>query len=199
MVEGLTAHHRVHGMHMRLRVETLAGRWDAVRPLTSAAERAVEANATTPCTGNAGALLCCAIASAQFGDSAEARRLKGHADAIAIEGETELETLFLWLALVQHDLGELRRLADTSGPVAFAPWEFDRAAALLDALVALGDHARIESDAPAWLRPGTYIEPFALRALGVTRQDEQLVGQAATRFAAMDLHWQAAETRKLLS
>jgi hypothetical protein len=44
MVEGLTAHHRVHGVHMRLRVEALAGRWDAVTPLTSTAERAVEAN-----------------------------------------------------------------------------------------------------------------------------------------------------------
>ena len=112
MVEGLTAHHRLHGVYMRLRVETLAGRWAAVRPLTAEAERVVEANATTPCTGNAGALLLCAIANAQFGDTAEARRLKRHADAIGIEGETELDTLWLWLALVQHDLGEVRRLVD---------------------------------------------------------------------------------------
>jgi tetratricopeptide (TPR) repeat protein len=199
MVEGLTAHHRVHGVHCRLRVETLAGRWNVVRPLTAMAERAVEANVTTPCTGNAGVLLCCAIASTQFGDLAEGRRLKGHAIAIAIEGETELDTLWLWLALVQHDLGELRRLVDALEPVALVPWEFDRAAALLDALVALGDHARIESDAPASLRPGTYLEPFALRALGVARNDIQLLRQATARFEAMDLKWHAAETQKLLS
>ena len=88
---------------------------------------------------------------------------------------------------------------DVFEPVEFVPWEFDRAAALLDALVALGDHARIESDAPASLRPGTYVEPFALRALGVARSDPQLLGQAAARFAAMDLEWHAAETQKLLS
>ncbi len=199
MVEGLTAHHRLHGIATRVRVETLSGRWDAVRPLTSPAERAVEANATTPCTGNAGALYCCAIASAHLGDSAEASRLKEHADAIAIEGEAEMDTLLLWLALVQHDLGELRRLVDASSPVAFAPWDFDRAAALLDAHVALGDDTRIERDAPTMLRRRTYPEPFALRALGVARSDPQLLRQAAAGFEAMDLTWHAAETEKLLS
>jgi len=44
-----------------------------------------------------------------------------------------------------------------------------------------------------------YPEPFALRALGVARRDEQLLRQAAARFAAMDLAWHAAETQKLLS
>ena len=77
--------------------------------------------------------------------------------------------------------------------------EFDSAAALLDSLVALGDTARIESEAQAWLLPGTYVEPFALRALGVARKDPQLLAQAAARFAAMDLQWHAAETQKLLS
>lgn len=87
---------------------------------------------------------------------------------------------------------------DASGPVPFVPWEFDRAAALLDALVALGDHARIESDAPASLRQGTYLEPFALRALGVARNDPQLLGRAAACFAGMDLEGHAAETWNLL-
>ena len=199
MVEGLTAHHRMHALQARLRVEALAGRWAAVRPLTATAERTVDANVTTPCTGNAGALLFCAIASAHFGDSAEARRLKTHADAITIEGQAELDTLWLRLALVQHDLGEVQLLVDASGPVPFAPWAFDWAAVLLDALVALGDHARIESDAPASLRPGTYVEPFALRALGVARNDPELLDRAAARFTGMHLEWHAAETRKLLS
>ena len=57
---------------------------------------------------------------------------------------------------------------------------------------------RIGADAPAWLIPGTYVEPFALRALGIAREDAQQLEEAATRFAAMDLDWHASETRKLL-
>ena len=78
------------------------------------------------------------------------------------------------------------------------PAAFDDAAALLDALVALGDRERIEAEAPQWLRPGTYVEPFALKALGVAREDEHLLHEAAARFGAMDLQWHAGETRTLL-
>ena len=199
MVEGLTAHHRVHGVHMRLRVETLAGRWDAVRPLTSTAERAVEANATTPCPANIYTLLCCALASAHAGDATETRRLERQADALKIEGYDEYELLRLRLAIVRDDLAELQRLVDSLAPVTFAPYVLDGPATLLDALVALGDDTRIESEAPGWLMPGTYVEPFALRALGAASNDAQLLCEATTRFAAMGLEWHAAETQKLLS
>jgi len=37
-------------------------------------------------------------------------------------------------------------------------WE----ATFLDALVALGDRGRIEAEAPKWLSPGIYAEPFAI-------------------------------------
>jgi hypothetical protein len=199
MVQGLTAHHRLHGAEMQLRVEMLAGRWAAMRPLTAAARSAVEANAATPCPGNVATLLYCALASAQGGDAAEARRLESEADAIGMAGYSQLhDPPRLMLAIVRNDLAELRRRVDSLGIVAFMPLEFEGLAALLDALVALGDHDRIESDAPAWLWPGTYIEPFALRALGVARSDARLLGEAAARFAAMDLEWHAGETRKLL-
>ena len=75
-------------------------------------------------------------------------------------------------------------------------WE---GAALLDALVALGDRGWIESEAPKWLRPGTYVEPFALRALGFAREDEAMLTDAAARFEAMELDWYAGETQKLRS
>ena len=197
MVEGLTVHHRLHGVYMRLRVETLAGRWDAVRQLTSAAERAVEANSNTPCPGNVTSLLVCALAGAHGGDVSEARRLELEADSIGMEGFSEFDSPKLRLALLRNDLGDLGRLVDALGPVELAPYGFDSAGALLDALVALGDTARVEAEAQAWLLPGTYVEPFALRALGVVRKDTQLVAQAADCFAAMDLQWHAAETRKL--
>jgi len=199
MAEGLTAHHRLHGVVTRLSVETLAGRWGAVKPLAAMAETAVEANATTPCPGNVSTLLYLALASAHDGDDAEARRLEGRANAIGMKGYSRLDPPRLRLALVRHDLAELRRLLDSIEPVALVAHRLDGPAALLDALVALGDHARIESDAPGWLRPGTYVEPFALRALGVARNDIQLLRQATARFEAMDFQWHAAETEKLIS
>jgi hypothetical protein len=70
-------------------------------------------------------------------------------------------------------------------------------AARLDAFVALGDRCRIEEEAPALLRPNSYLEPFALRALGVARQDAELLGQALARFDAMGLDWHAGQTRAL--
>jgi hypothetical protein len=66
----------------------------------------------------------------------------------------------------------------------------------LDALVALGDYERIESDAPPRAKPGTYLEPFALRALGRARDDAELIDRAVARFEALGLDWHAAQTRK---
>ena len=45
--------------------------------------------------------------------------------------------------------------------------------------------------------PGTYLEPFALRTLGIARGEPALVAQAQERFAAMGLDWYAAQTREL--
>jgi hypothetical protein len=45
------------------------------------------------------------------------------------------------------------------------------------------------------LLPGTYFEPFALRALGRVRADHALLDRAASLFDEMGLEWYAAETR----
>jgi len=71
-------------------------------------------------------------------------------------------------------------------------------AARLDALVALGDRGRVEEEAAPLLRPNTYLEPYALRALGLMRENEDLIAQAIKRFEKMGLDWHAAETRALL-
>ena len=68
----------------------------------------------------------------------------------------------------------------------------------LNALVALDRRADIEAEAPALLKPGTYLEPFALRTLGYARDDVDLIEEAIVRFEAMGLDWHAAETRRLL-
>jgi hypothetical protein len=72
-------------------------------------------------------------------------------------------------------------------------------AARLDALGALRRSEQVEAEAPLLLVPGTYLEPFALRALARVRGDVELLHQAAERFEAMGLGWFAAETRALLA
>ena len=58
---------------------------------------------------------------------------------------------------------------------------------------------QVESEAPPLLVPGTYLEPFALRALASVRQDAELLDRAVASFAAMGLAWYAAETGTLLA
>jgi len=198
MVEGLTPHHRLHGVDVRIHLESLAGRWAVVHDMTSRSEEAVEANAATPCLGNCTVLLNLAVASAHCGDDAEARRLEAQAHTYwALSWNAEPANVRL--ALARNDLAELRRLVDSPTLGAQRPFVFDGAAALFDAFVALGDHERIESEAPQWVRDGTYTAPFALRALGVARADSRLLNEALARFEAMGLEWHAAETWKLVS
>jgi hypothetical protein len=49
-------------------------------------------------------------------------------------------------------------------------------------MAALGDVQGVEREAPPLLRPSSYVEPFALRALGLIRQDEALLVRAASVF-----------------
>jgi class 3 adenylate cyclase len=199
-VEGLTPHHRLHGVACRIRVETLSGCWEAVRQRTAHCERAVEANLATPCPMNVTSLLNCALASAYGGAEGEARRLEAKADAIGMEGyHWAFDAPKLRLALVRNELDEVHRLVDSIAAMELGPGAYLPAAAFLDGLVALGDRKRIEGEAPKWVRPRTYVEPFAVKALGVARKDERLLNEAAAGFEGMGLDWHAGETRKLRS
>ena len=198
IVAGLTPHHRVHGIGGRLYVAAVAGRWEEVRELTPSAAEAVEANADTPCAFNVGSLLNAAVASAYGGDEAEAGRLEAKADAIGMEGYRQwLAPPRIRLAIARDDLGELRRLVDAIGPEDLEPWAYEMPSAMLDAFVVLGDRGSIETEAPKWLRPKTYVEPFALRALGFARADKSMLTDAAARFDEMEMEWFAGESRKL--
>jgi class 3 adenylate cyclase len=199
MVEGLTPHHRLHGIHMRIRVELLAGRWDAVAALAEAAAKAIEANGTTPCTAHATVFYDCALASARRGEAEAARRFEDRAEPMAGERYSRIGPARLWIATARGDHAQLRRLVDAADDAPQGAFEWDLAAALCDALVALRDFERIEADVPSRLRPETYVEPFAMRALGVARADAGLLAAAAARFTAMGLAWHAEETVKLLA
>ena len=72
-------------------------------------------------------------------------------------------------------------------------------AARLDALVALKERSLVERDVPPLLQPGTYLEPFAMRALGAVREDDLLIEQAVDLFAELGLESHAEQSRRLLA
>jgi hypothetical protein len=194
LTRGLTPHHRLHGAGMRLQLQTLAGRWNTVNELARSAERSVDENAGPPCPQNVTTLLHCALASVLGGDEREARRLEEKAEAIGMEGwRFWFDPPRIRLALARGDLAALPALIEGAEPDAIEP-----PSALLDAFVALGDRDRIEAEAPKWRRRGTYIEPFALRALGVARSDRSLLVQAKATFESLGMPWHAEQTKLLL-
>jgi len=161
-------------------------------------EELVAANAATPCIRNARTLLLCAAASAYAGDDERSRELEGAAAEVRLEGHTAaLEGAQIRLALARGDLSYVESSLTVQSKHSLT-FGLMRISARLDGLVALREGARVEEEAPRFLKPGTYLEPFALRALGVVREDEALVEQALSRFEALGLDWHAAETRKLL-
>ena len=192
LARGLTPHHRLHGVAEQVLVAALAGGWDSLERLSERTERAVEENADTPCAQNVTALLHCSLGAVMRGKDREARRLEHKAEAIGMQGyRFWFDPPRIRLALARGDLDALPELVEDS------PWDaIEPPAALLDALVALGERERIEAEAPNWLRPGTYVEPFALRALGLVREDDALVERAAQAFEEMDLGWHANRTRE---
>ncbi|MEX2212430.1 MAG: adenylate/guanylate cyclase domain-containing protein [Gaiellaceae bacterium] len=190
----LSTHHRVHGVSLRLEVEEVAGGWDTIRVLTARMEEAVFANLDTPCVRNQRSLLICAAASMEAGDAAEADRLERTAEELGMQGYDFLfDPPRMRLAMLR---GNLDRVGDLLEVPPSHTLSFGLAAhsVRMDALAALRDRERIEREAPALLLPDTILEPFALRALGVVREDEELVRQAQARFGAIGLSWHAAQT-----
>jgi class 3 adenylate cyclase len=202
MYDGLTSnlstHHRLHAAWGFINVEGSAGRWDIVRELTPNAESVVTANVATPCALSLASLLMCALASVHLGDEPGARRLERQSEDLGFEGyHVYSEPLRIQIAVARGDRGELQRRLDTWSPEGFD--DPDGMVAMLGALVMLDRRAKIEEEAPAMLKPGAYIEPFALRALGFAREDDDLLAQAVARFEAMGMDWHATETRKRIA
>jgi AAA ATPase domain/Adenylate and Guanylate cyclase catalytic domain len=192
----LTPHHRMHAAWLLLAVEQAGGYWDAVRNLTPRAESAVAANIATPCSSNVSSLLVCALASVHLGNDQEARRLERSALGLGMEGYS-FDDLYVEIAIARGDLGEVERRLNEWSPKGLI--DIEGSMARLNALVVLERRAEIEEEAAAFLKPGMYVEPFALRALGYARGDDELIKQAIERFDSMGLEWYAAETRSLMS
>ncbi|TML32030.1 MAG: hypothetical protein E6G24_11180 [Actinobacteria bacterium] len=194
----LSTHHRVHGVAGVLEVEELLGAWDRVAQLQRRTEESVEANLSTPCVRNARSLFLCALARAYEGEAEESQRLEGRAEEASFEGfGLTLDGPRIRLALTRDDLEEVERLV--AGGHSSQAFYLGSQTALLDGLAAVRDRKRLEAEAEALLQPGTYLEPFVLRALGLAREDEKLVEQALSSFEALGLEWHADETRKLVA
>jgi class 3 adenylate cyclase len=190
----LSPHHRLHAAHMLVSVEAFAGRWDAVRDLTARTESAVAANVDTPCALEDLALLLCALAHVHLGADLEAQRLEHIIEDLGKEGFEMRAGIDLEIAVARGDLAETDRVVGVWSPLGL--YDFDGLIARLDALVALERRADIEADAPKLVIPRSYLEPFALRALGWARDDAETIAQAVSRFEAMGLTWHADQTKR---
>jgi class 3 adenylate cyclase len=199
IVEPLSAHHRLHGVAVRLEIEEAVGGWDYVLDAAPGTEAAVEANLATPCVRNARSLLVTALAAAYRGDDEAATRYEERACELIGGAESIVAAPRSRLALVRGRLDEAERLVPTPEDLraSYSWYALQEAAARLDVLGTLGDREHVQAEAPVLGVPGTYLEPFALRALALVEEDEALLERAIERFEAMNLAWHADETRKL--
>ena len=199
VTRGLSPHHRLHGVSATLELEELLGNWDAASGLQPRVETAVAENIATPCVRNQRSLLVCALARAYLGDDEEAKRLEHEAEAHGMTGYgTVVGTPRLQLALHRGDLATVESLLGEPA-VRRSNWFYlSSMAAHLDGLAALGKRESRGARCSRHATPETYLEPFALRALGIVRDDKSIIERAADRFAALGLVWHAARTRELL-
>jgi class 3 adenylate cyclase len=200
VVEPLSNHHRLHGIAVLLEVEEICSGWSRILELRERTEVAVEANLMTPCIRNARALLVTALAAACAGDNETALHYERRAEDLATEGyDSVLAAPRTWLALLRGEMDEVDRLQPIDLAHVQHEYALPATAARLDALAALQKRSLVERDAVPLLQPGTYLEPFALRALGAVREDDLLIEQAVDRFAAMGLEWHAEQSRRRLA
>ena len=202
VVESLSAHHRLHGIAVRLEVEEVAGAWEAILELAPQTEAIVEANLSTPCIRNARSLLVTALAAAHHADDDAVDYFERRANELPSEGyDYVLAVPRIHLAILRRRLDELEPLLSLLGEHRQGHvWlGLPSRAAYLDGLTALGRREELEAEAPPLTRRRSYLEPFALRALGVVRKDQTLLAQAVERFEAMHLDWHASETRRLIA
>jgi class 3 adenylate cyclase len=200
----LSPHHRLHGVAVASELEELIGDWERIRLLSERVEERVSANLETPCVRNMRTLLVCSIAYADGGDEREAARLEERAETLQMHGyDRVLLAPRLRLALHRGDLERVRELLemkDTGFGRSKTYWmSIASDAARLDGLCAVGELEQAEQEAESLLVPGSYLEPFALRALGLARRQPDLIRQALAQFEEMHLDWHTEQTRVLLS
>ena len=194
----LSSHHQLHAISLTLEIADGLGDWEALAAGTRDVLEAVARNLATPCVRNSRGILLLALSHLSLGDETRAFELEQEADRIAGQGyDTYLSGPRIRIALARGDRASAESLAELPIERSFV-WGPAVFAARLDVLLALGQHDRIESEAPSLLQQGTLLEPCALRALGAARHDDEHLERAQTRFEELGLAWHAAQTERLL-
>lgn len=195
----LFPHHRLHSAALEIELLEVLGGWEEIRALVPHIRSAVEENLATPCVRAPRSLLVCAAACAALGDDAEVGLLEREVDELPVEDfGWIMDAPRIRLALHREDLTTASRLVSASGPSITRRqiWYFPAAVAThLDALAALGDAERLETDAAEFLETDSVLTAFAMRALGTLRGDPSLMEEAASRFEGFGFEAQAANTR----
>jgi DNA-binding SARP family transcriptional activator len=199
LTRSLTPHHRLHGAAILVEVEELLGEWQTIIDLEGRVRDAVAANAHNPCLRNGRSLLVCAIAATCLSDEDKAAELERAADDLGMQSNPVLDAPRLRLALLRGDRDHaselLHRIEANQG------WylrghgtSLATLIARLDAHAMLGHRDDVERVATRLALPGTFVEPFALRALGIVRRDRALLDRATARFSELALEWHAQLT-----
>jgi hypothetical protein len=195
----LSPHHQVHSQALVLERADALGDWDTIVGTTDRTLEAVARNLSTPCVRNPRSLLLCALAHLCKGDESRASELEREAASVAGQGyDAYLAAPRSRAAMLRGDRKTLEALVDLPWERTYV-WGAAAFAVKLDALTVLRRNDSIEREAPLLLSPGAYVEPFALRALGIARHDDALLASADERFAALGLEWHAAQTERLLA
>ena len=142
-----------------------------------------------------------AVAHAYEGEHDTARRLEERALEIAFEGfGFRLFGPRVRLALLRNELDVVEEMIDQDVPRRGHDWMVTSAtvSTRLDGLLALGRREDVEREAEPLISDRSVLRPFALRALGVAREDEELLKDAIERFEAFGLDWHAEQTRLLV-
>jgi hypothetical protein len=144
-------------------------------------------------------LLLCAFANELQGRTDRARELEAAAEELENVGYgATLATPRARIALLREELDHLGELLADEDWLQRQTWfSLPAAATRLDAAAVLGSEADIESAAARLSRPRSYLEPFAVRARGIVRDDEELLARADALFRGLGLDWHAGQTDEL--
>ncbi|HEU0246561.1 MAG TPA: AAA family ATPase [Gaiellaceae bacterium] len=197
----LSPHHRVHSVSLELELADILGDWEHAASRTDEVWDLVTENLKTPCVRNPRDLLLCALAHLCTGNESRAVELERDAARVGGSGsgyDSYLSGPRLRIAAQRGDRAAAESLIELPLERGFV-WGPGAMASRLDALVTFGRHELIELEAPAFLQPGVVLEPFALRALGIARNDDELLVRADERFRELGLEWHRSQTERLLA
>jgi DNA-binding SARP family transcriptional activator len=195
----LSPHHRLHAIAAELSVRNLRGSPTEVLDLVAAVRDRMTASVDTPCVAGPWSMHVAATAALRLGEHGLAADLAAEGDAWHMVGfDDEIGAQLIARAVLRSDVQEVQRLMVMPLMERWNGWFLTSIVPpYLDALVAIDDRARLESETRPLLGVGGLFEPFARRALAISDRDEGALGRAHERLLALGLESAAADTALL--